>query len=99
MTIHGKKDIPEVHQDDPEVKTKPSVHITSAVIEGIASTVPSRISSWSKLLRVTVWVIRWIKIIMKKVNRKNTNEGNPTQLHVFLVEELIAAEVEFIKGY
>ena len=31
MTIHGKKDIPEVHQDDPEVKTKLSVHVTSAV--------------------------------------------------------------------
>ena len=51
------------------------------------------------MLRVTVWLIRWIKIIMKKVNRKNINEGNPTQLHVFLVEELIAAEVVFIKGY
>ena len=34
-TTHGKKDIPEVNQDDPEVKTKLSVHVTSAANEGI----------------------------------------------------------------
>ena len=98
-TTHGKKDIPEVDQDDPEVKTKLSVHATSAVNKGITSTVQSRISSWSKLLRVTAWVMRWIKIVRKQVNKTNIDEESPTQLHVLSVEELIATEVVVIKGY
>ena len=57
-TTHGKKDIPEVDPDDPEVETKLSVLVTSTVNEGITSTVYSRISSWSKLLRVTACVIK-----------------------------------------
>ena len=51
-TTHGKKHILEVGQDDPEVKTKFSVHVTSAVNERITSTVQGRILSWRKLLRV-----------------------------------------------
>ena len=98
-TTHGKKDIPDVDQNDPEVKTKLSVHVTSAVNEGITSTVHSRVLSWSKLLRVTTWVMRWIKIVRKRVNKTNIDEGSPTQLHVLPVEELIAAEVVVIKGY
>ena len=98
-TTHGKKDIPEVDQDDPEVKIKLSVHVTSAGDEGITSTVQNRISSWSKLLRVTAWVMRWIKIVRKWVNKTNVEEGSPTQLHVLSVEELKAAEVVVIKGY
>ena len=98
-TTHGKKDIPEVDQDDPEVKIKLSVHVTSAGDEGITSTVQNRISSWSKLLRVTAWVMRWIKIVRKRVNKTNVEEGSPTQLHVLSVEELKAAEVVVIKGY
>ena len=43
-TNHGKKDIPEVDQDDPEEKAKFSVHVTSAVNEGITSKVQNRIS-------------------------------------------------------
>ena len=43
-TTHGKKDIPEVDQDNPEVKTKLSVHVTGAVNEGITA-VQNRISS------------------------------------------------------
>ena len=97
-TAHGKKDIPEVDQDDPEVKKKLSVHVISAVNEGITS-VQSRISSWRRLLRVTVWVMRWIKTVKKWVNKTNIDEGSPTQLHVLLVEELIAAEKVVIKGY
>ena len=93
-TTYGKKDIPEVDQDDPEVKTKLSIHVASAVNEGITSTVQSRISSWSKLLRVTAWVMRWIKIVRKRVDKTNIDEGSPTQL-----EELIAAEVVVLKGY
>ena len=57
-TTHGNKDIPEDDQDNPEVKTILSVHITSAVNEGVMLTVQSRISSCSKLLRVTTWVMR-----------------------------------------
>ena len=38
-TTHGKKDIPEVDQDDPEVKIKLSVHVTSAGDEVITSLV------------------------------------------------------------
>ena len=53
----------------------------------------------SKLLRVTAWVMRWIKILRKQVNKTNIDEGSPTQLHVLSVEELIAAEVVVIKGY
>ena len=44
-TTHGKENIPKVDQDDPEVRTKLSVHVTSAVNEVITSTVQSRISS------------------------------------------------------
>ena len=44
-TTHGKKDVPEVDQDDPEIKIKLSVHVTSAVDEGITSTVQNKISS------------------------------------------------------
>ena len=44
-TTHGKKDILEVDQDDPEVKTRLSVCVTSAVDKGITSTVQNRISS------------------------------------------------------
>ena len=44
-TTHGKKDIAEVDQDDPEIKVKISVHVTSAVDEGITSTVQNKISS------------------------------------------------------
>ena len=95
---HGKKGIPEVDQDDPEVKKKLSAHVTSAVNEGITSTVQSRISSWSNLLRVTAWVMRWIKIVRKRVNKTNIDEGSPIQLHVLSVEELIAAEVVVIKS-
>ena len=98
-TIHGKQDIPEIDQDDPEVKTKLSVHVASAVNEGITSTVQGRISSWSKLLKVTAWVMRWIKIVRKRVNKTNIDEGSPTQLHVLSVEELIAAEGIVVKGY
>ena len=58
-----------------------------------------RISLWSKLLRMTAWVMRWIKIVRKRVNKTNFEEGSPTQLHVLSVEELIAAEVVAIKGY
>ena len=96
---HGRKDIPEVDQDDPEVKTKHSVHVTSAVNEGITSTVQSRILLWSKLLRVTAWVMRRIKILRKWVNKTKIDEGSLTQLHVLSVEQLIAAEVVVIKGY
>ena len=39
--------------------------------EGITSTVQSRISSCSKLLRVTAWMMRWIKIVKKQVDKKN----------------------------
>ena len=67
--------------------------------EGITSTAQNRISSWSKLLRVTAWVMRWIKIVRKRVNKTNVEEGSPTQLHVLSVEELKAAEVVVIKGY
>ena len=56
-----------------------------------------RISLWSKLLRMTAWVMRWIKIVRKRVNKTNFEEGSPTQLHVLSVEELIAAEVVAIK--
>ena len=99
IVIPEKKDIPEVDQDDPEVKIKLSVHVTSAKDEGITSTAQNRISSWSKLLRVTAWVMRWIKIVRKRVNKTNVEEGSPTQLHVLSVEELKAAEVIVIKGY
>ena len=99
LTIHGKQDIPEIDQDDPEVKTKLSVHVASAVNEGITSTMQGRISSWSKLLKVTAWVMRWIKIVRKRVNKTNIDEGSPTQLHVLSVEKLIAAEGVVIKGY
>ena len=58
-----------------------------------------RISLWSKLLRMTAWVMRWIKIVRKRVNKTNVEEGSPTQLHVLSVEELKAAEVVVIKGY
>ena len=44
-TTNGKKDIPEVDQDDPEVKIKLSVHVTSARDEGITTAVQNRISS------------------------------------------------------
>ena len=57
-TTHGRKGIQEVDQNDPEVKTKLSVHVASAMDEGITSTAQNRISSWSKLLRVTAWVMR-----------------------------------------
>ena len=63
--------------------------------EGITLTVQSRISSCSKLLRVTAWVMRWIKIVKKQVNTKTLMP----QLHVLSVEELIAVEVVVIKGY
>ena len=36
-TTYGKKDILEVDQDDPEVKTNLSVHVTSAVNEGMGN--------------------------------------------------------------
>ena len=98
-TTHGKKDIPKDDQGDPEVKTKLPVHVTSAVDEGITSAVQKRISSWTKLLRVAAWVMRWIKIVRKHVNKTNVQEVSPTQLHVLSVEELIAAEVVVIKGY
>ena len=97
-TTHGKKDIPKDDQGDPEVKTKLPVHVTSAVDEGITSAVQKRISSWSKLLRVAAWVMRWIKIVRKRVNKANVQELSPTQLHVLSVEELIAAEVVVIEG-
>ena len=97
-TTLGNKDIPEVDQDNPEVKTILSVHITSAVNEGVMSTVQSRISSCSKLLRVTTWVMRWIKIVTKQVNKINVDDRSLTRLHVLSVEELIAAEVVVIKG-
>ena len=48
----------DVDQYDPEVKTKLSVHVFSIKNESITSIVQSRISSWSKLLRVTTWVTR-----------------------------------------
>ena len=63
--------------------------------EGTTSTVQSRISSCSKLLRVTAWVMRWIEIVKKQVNTKTLMP----QLHVLSVEELIAVEVVVIKGY
>ena len=37
--------------------------------------------------------------IRKRVNKTNFEERSPAQLHVLSVEELIAAEVVFIKGY
>ena len=43
--------------------------------------------------------MRWIKIVRKRVNKTNVEEGSPTQLHVPSVEELKAAEVVVIKGY
>ena len=43
--------------------------------------------------------MRWIKIVKKRVNKTNVEEGSPTQLHVLSVEELIPAEVVVIKGY
>ena len=67
--------------------------------EGITSTVQSRILLWSKLLRVTAWVMRRIKILRKWVNKTKIDEGSLTQLHVLSVEQLIAAEVVVIKGY
>ena len=98
-TTYGKKDIPEVDQDNPEVKTILSVSVISAVNESLTSTVQRRISSWSKLLTVTAWVMRWIKIVQKQVSKTNIYEGSPTQLHVLSVEEIIAAEVVVLKDY
>ena len=94
-----KKDIPEIDYDDTEVKAKLSVLFTSAVDQSITSTVQSRISSWNKLLRVTAWVIRWIKTVRKRVNKTNIDEKIPTELLVLSVEELIAAKVVVINGY
>ena len=45
-----------------------------------------------KLLRVTAWVMRLIKIVRKKVNKINIDEESPTKLHVLSVQELIAAK-------
>ena len=39
MSQKGKKDIPEHDQDDPDVNTKLSVHVTSAMDDGITSKV------------------------------------------------------------
>ena len=69
------------------------MHVTSAGDEGIRSTVQNRISSWSKLLRVTAWVMRWVNIVRKQVNKTNVEEGRPTQLHVLSVELKIAEVV------
>ena len=96
---NGKKDIPEIDYDDTEIKAKLSVLFTSAVDQSITSTVQSRISSWNKLLRVTAWVIRWIKTVRKRVNKTNIDEKIPTELLVLSVEELIAAKVVVINGY
>ena len=43
--------------------------------------------------------MRWIKIVRKRVNKTNVEEGSPTQLHVRSVEELKSAEVVVIRGY
>ena len=50
-------------------------------------------------MRVIAWVIRWIKIVRKQVNKTIIDEGSPAQLNVLSVEELIVAEVVVIKGY
>ena len=56
-TTHGKKDIPEADQDDPEVKIKLLVHVTSAEDEGITSTVQNRISSWSNYYFIIILIL------------------------------------------
>ena len=43
--------------------------------------------------------MRWIKIVRKRVNKTNIEEGSPAQLHVLSVEELKPAEVVVIKAY
>ena len=43
-------------------------------------------------------MIRWIKIVRKRVNKINVEKGSPAELHVLSVE-LIAAEVVVVKGY
>ena len=43
-------------------------------------------------------MIRWIKIVRKRVNKTNVEKGSPAELHVLSVE-LIAAEVVVVKGY
>ena len=43
--------------------------------------------------------MRKIKIVRKRVNKTNVQDGSLTQLHVLSVEVLIAAEVVVIKGY
>ena len=51
------------------------------------------------MLRVIAWVTRWIKIVRKRVNKTNIDEGSPIELHVLSVEKLIAVDVVVIKGY
>ena len=48
---------------------------------------------------MTAWVVRWIKIVRKRVSKTNIDERSPSQLHVLSVEEVVAAEVVVIKGY
>ena len=44
-------------------------------------------------------MVRWIKIVRKRVSKANIDERSPSQLHVLSVEEVVAAEVVVIKGY
>ena len=42
-------------------------------------------------------MVRWIKIVRKRVSKTNIDERSPSQLHVLSVEEVVAAEVVVIR--
>ena len=62
----NKKEVNNI-SDDPEVK-KAAVNVTK-IEEDILSTLQITLSSWKRMVRVVVWVIKFTKIIRGKLNR------------------------------
>ena len=81
------------------MKTKVSVHATSGVAdENIAVTMQKKCYYRGSLLRVTAWVIRWIRLLSKMLSKTNIVKESEMQVDILSVEALRAPGVVVVKG-
>ena len=79
---YSKPDVKMV-EEDPEVKVTKKVNAVGVTVswEGILETMERRISSWNRMKRVMVWILRFIQHCKEKVrSSRNRNEKDIKQV-------------------
>ena len=81
--------MPEIQDDDPEVRAEIKVHGT-VLHEGIIKRFQSLISEWARMKRVVGWILKYKKNLISRTRHQPsecaTKTLSPTDLYVSLLE-------------